>query len=114
MTRPRVTKLATLDQLDGRTAAAKAARALMASISADLGGADQLSAAEKQLVQRSAVTGATLESMEAEWLATGQIDAPTYVALGNAQRRYLETVGLKRRPRDVTSLGEILREKERG
>jgi hypothetical protein len=49
--------------------------------------------------------------MEAAWLAGGQIDAATYTALGNAQRRYLETVGLKRTPHDVTTLCEILKGK---
>jgi hypothetical protein len=39
MTRPLKTKLATLDQLDGRTIAAKQARALMADIESDLGAA---------------------------------------------------------------------------
>jgi hypothetical protein len=112
MTRPRATKLATLDQLDGRTLAAKAARDTIASIASDLGGADQLSTAEMQIIQRAAVTGAILEDMEAQWLSGAPIDAPTYVALGNAQRRYLETVGLKRAPRDVTTLGQILKERK--
>jgi hypothetical protein len=113
MTRRRVTKLATLNQLDQRTSAAKQARALMADIESDLGGADELTAAERQLVQRSAVTGAILESMEAEWLASGQIDAATYIALGNAQRRYLETLGIERRARPVQSLEQYLASKER-
>lgn len=111
MTRPLKTKLATLDQLDGRTIAAKQARALMADIESDLGGRDELSTAELQLIQRAAITGAILEDVEAAWLAGGQIDAATYTALGNAQRRYLETVGLKRTPRDVTTLCEILKGK---
>ena len=51
MTRPLKTKLATLDQLDGRTIAAKQARALMADIESDLGGRDELSTAEFQLIQ---------------------------------------------------------------
>jgi hypothetical protein len=105
-------KLLTIDALDGRTGAAKAARSLMASIEADLGGRDQLSAGELQLIQRAAITGAILEDMEVAWLAGGPIDVPTYVALGNAQRRYLETVGLKRAPRDVTpTLAQYLESK---
>jgi hypothetical protein len=95
-------KLLTLDNLDGRTAAARAARDLMADIESDLGGRDQLSTGELQLIQRACITGAILEDMETAWLAGGLIDVSSYVALGNAQRRYLETVGLKRAPRDVT------------
>jgi hypothetical protein len=111
MTRPLKTKLATLAQLDGRTVAARQARDMMADIEADLGGRDQLSTGELQLIQRAAIIGAILEDMEALWVAGGQIDAPTYVALGNAQRRYFQTVGLKRAPRDITTLGEILKGK---
>jgi hypothetical protein len=107
-------KLLTLDHLDGRTSSARAARDLMADIESDLGGADMISAAERQIIQRAAITGAILESMEAEWLAGGQIDMAVYVPLANLQRRHLEAVGLKRAPRDVTSLGEILRENKRG
>jgi hypothetical protein len=65
MTRPLKTKLATLAQLDGRTVAARQARDMMADIEADLGGRDQLSTGELQLIQRAAITGAILEDMEA-------------------------------------------------
>jgi hypothetical protein len=105
-------RLLTLDAIDGRTSAARSARDMMADIESDLGGRDQCSTAELQLIQRAAITGAILEDMEAQWLAGGPIDAATYTALGNAQRRYLETVGLKRAPRDVTSLGQILKERK--
>ncbi len=49
--------LLTLDAIDGRTSAAKRARELMATIEADLGGADRLSEGSRQLVQRAAVLG---------------------------------------------------------
>jgi hypothetical protein len=106
-------KLLTLDRIDGRTLAAKSVREMMSAIQSDLGGIEQLSTAELQIVQRAAVTGAILESMETEWLSGGPIDAPTYVALGNAQRRYLESVGIKRVPKPVQSLQEYLARKER-
>lgn len=51
-------RLLTLDALDARTAAATAAHQLVATLTADMGGEDQLSAGEKQLVQRAAMTGA--------------------------------------------------------
>ena len=51
-------RLLTLDQIDGRTTAARAARDMMADIESDLGGRDQLSTAELQLIQRAAITGA--------------------------------------------------------
>jgi hypothetical protein len=42
MSRPVKTNLATLDQLDGRTIAAKRARDTISAIEADLGGAENL------------------------------------------------------------------------
>jgi hypothetical protein len=105
-------KLLTLDHLDGRTAAARAARDLMADIEADLGGTDMVSTAEKQIIQRAAIAGAILEDMEATWLAGGPIDVPTYTALANLQRRHLEAVGLKRQPKPVETLQQYLEAKK--
>jgi hypothetical protein len=75
---------------------------LISAIEADLGGADRLSTGERQLIQRAAVTGAMLEDQEARWLSGKDIDPALYAALGNAQRRMFEAVGIKRQPRDVT------------
>jgi hypothetical protein len=52
--------------------------------------------------------------MAATWLATGQLDATLWATLTNVERRLYETIGLKRTPRDVTSLGQILKEATRG
>lgn len=95
-------RLMTLGDLDGRTNAAKAARALIADLESDLGGADRLSAGERALVVRAAVTTAMLEHIEATWLSGGEMDVGAYTALVNVHRRLLTTVGLQRRPRDVT------------
>jgi hypothetical protein len=105
-------KLLTIDDIDGRTSSARAARDLMADITADLGGSDMVSTAEKQIIQRAAITGAILESMEAKWLAGGQIDMAVYVPLANLQRRHLEAVGLKRQPKPVETLQQYLEAKK--
>src|SRR5262245_32415489 len=110
MTRPAKSKLSTLAELDHRTTSARMARNLIADLTSDLGGSDVVSAAERQIIQRAAITGAILEDMEAQWLAGGQIDFAIYLPLANMQRRQLESIGLKRAPRDVTSLGQILRD----
>lgn len=94
--------LLTFDQLDGRTVAAKKAKALIAELESDLGGADRLSAGEREIVQRAALAAAMIEHMEAAWLSGTGLDVTAYNALVNNQRRLLETLGLKRRPRDVT------------
>jgi len=95
-------RLLTLDQLDHRTAAAKRCRDLIGAIELDLGGSDRLSTSERQIIQRAAITGAVLEDIETRWLAGDPIDPALYATLGNAQRRLLETIGLRRRARDVT------------
>lgn len=95
-------RLATLDSLDGRTKAARLARALVDNIESDLGGADCLSAGERQLAQRAGVLAAMLESQEAAWLAGDKFNLTDYLASINAQRRVLESLGLQRRSRDVT------------
>ncbi len=94
-------RLATLDNLDGRTRAARRAHDLIAAIETDLGGADLLSEGERQLVQRAAVLGAFIESCEAQWLSGQPVDLPNYLAAVDRQRRVLTTIGLERRARDA-------------
>jgi hypothetical protein len=91
-----------LNQLDGRTLPAKNARALIAEFESDLGGADRLSAAEREIIKRAALASAMIEHMETAWLAGQPLDVTAYTALVNVQRRLLATVGLERRARDVT------------
>jgi hypothetical protein len=102
----------TLDSLDARTAAAAAVRSLISALSTDLGGEDRLSAGEKELVQRVAMTGAMAADFEAHWVAGQPIEASeftSYLQTVNVQRRVLATLGLQRTPRDVTpSLSEYL------
>jgi|RhiMetdeSRZDD1v2_1073273.scaffolds.fasta_scaffold191120_4 hypothetical protein len=104
-------KLLTIDAIDGRTAAAKAVRDTMAAIDSDLGG--DLTAAQRAIVQRAAVTSAVLEDMASQWLATGQLDAAMWATLSNLERRLYETLGIERRSKDVTpSIDEIAQEIE--
>ena len=103
-------RLLTLDHLDQRTAAAKAARNLVTHLTSDLGGDDQLSAGERELVKRAALCGAIVADFEARWVAGQPVELNEYLAAVNVQRRVLATLGLQRRPRDVTlpSLREYL------
>jgi hypothetical protein len=96
------TKLLTLADLDRRTAAYKRTCAIISSLQADLGGADRLSCAQLQLIQRAAMLGAILEDQESRWLAGEPIDPGAYATLSNAQRRLLADLALERRARDVT------------
>ena len=95
-------RLLTLNSLDGRTTAAKAAAAQIAALESDAGGAERLTAAERALIESAAITGAMVQHVAASWLSGGELDVGAYTALVNAQRRLLVTLGLQRRPRDVT------------
>ena len=95
-------RLLTLDNLDRRTAAYRETRKLIDEIEGDLGGSDRLSTGERQLVQRAAVLGAVLTDTESRWIEGEPVDLTGYCTIVNAQRRVLETIGLRRRSRDVT------------
>jgi hypothetical protein len=101
-TRQGKARLLTLDALDGRTAAYADARRLIETLSSDLGGEDQLSAGEHQLVTRAAMTGAIVADFEARWVAGQPVPLADYLSAVNVQRRVLATLGLQRRARDVT------------
>jgi hypothetical protein len=99
-------RLLTLSDLDRRGHAYRRATALIAALEADAGGADRLSASERVLVQRAGVLAALAEDLETRWLGGKSIDAALLCTLGNALRRQLEAVGLRRAPRDVTPDGD--------
>ena len=95
-------KLLGLADLDQRTGAAKSARALIQAIEEDLGGSDRLTAGERVLAARAGVAAAMCEHQEALWLSGRPVDIASYATLINATARLLRTIGLERRPRDVT------------
>lgn len=104
----RSTSLRTLDDLDGRTRAAKLAQRLVAGLEADLGG--DLTTGQREIVKRVALSGAIVEDLETRWLEGERIDLADYVRVANAQRRLCVTLGLDRVPRDVTGQAiELLR-----
>lgn len=110
-------RLVSMADLDGRTRAARTVRDLITSIETDLGGTDEVSAMQGQLVRRAAVLGALLEDQEATWASGVSIDEASYVTILNAQRRVLHTLGIHRRARKVPqSLKAYItsKDKERG
>jgi hypothetical protein len=107
-TRQGKARLVTLDGLDARTAAAKAARHLIETLSSDMGGDDQLSVGQRQLVHRAALCGAIIADFEARWVAGQTIPLNEYLSAVNVQRRVLATLGLERRAKPVETLAEYL------
>jgi hypothetical protein len=110
MTRPK--RLTTLAELDGRTIAAKQAHATISAIESDLGGAENITTAKRQIIESAAVTTAMVADLGSRWLAGEQIDLALFCTLGNAQRRLFETIGFSRVPKNVTpSVSEYLSQK---
>jgi len=69
----------TLADLDQRTAAYRETVKLIAEMEVDLGGADQLSSGERQLVQRAGVLGAVLSDIETRWISGNSTLVPSKV-----------------------------------
>jgi hypothetical protein len=104
-----------LHDLDRRTAAYRRTVDLIEAIEGDLGGADQLSTGQRQIVQRLGLLCTLSEHLEAKWLAgEGEFDPALYVTISNALKRLFAVIGLERKPRDVMpTLQEYLRARER-
>ena len=102
-----------LDRLDGRTAIAVDMRHRWQQITADLGGEDRLSYAQRSLVERAL----WLE----HWLAVqeraladgdyGAFDAGRWTQACNSLQGILKTLGIERRAKEVTDLQTYLRQK---
>jgi hypothetical protein len=97
------TRLLSLDDLDGRTTAAKSAAALVAGLESDLGGTEAIAIGQRELVKRAALLGAICEDAEVRWLRKEQVDLNIYLSAINTMRRVLTTLGLERHARDVGS-----------
>jgi hypothetical protein len=94
-----------LDGVDGRSPWVRRAKDLIREHLQDLGGPDNVSAAERSIVRRAAVITTELEQLEARFALAGIAnpeDLDLYLRGSNNLRRLLEAVGLRRRPRDVT------------
>lgn len=103
--------------VDGRTAWARRYKDVVALHAGDLGGPDAMSEAEKALVKRAATLVVELERLESRFASAEkpptERELDLYSRLAGGLRRLLETVGLRRRPRDVTpSIGVYLRDLE--
>lgn len=101
-----------LPGVDGRSLWARRFRDVLALHLSDLGGDEACSEAEKAIARRAACLIVELEQMEVRF-ATG--DAPEgeetsgnmldrYQRCANTLRRLLESLGLARRPKDITQV----------
>jgi hypothetical protein len=84
---------------------------------ADLGGHDAISEAERSIARRAATLTVILERLEFDFAADDQASPSAskitqYQQLANTLKRLLESLGLKRRQKDITpSLSDYLKSK---
>jgi hypothetical protein len=101
-----------LPGVDGRSAWVRRCKELIADHIGDLGGEANTSAAERSLIRRASVMTVELERLEVKFATAGEAspdDLELYQRTAGNLRRLLESIGLRRRARDVTpTLGEIL------
>jgi hypothetical protein len=91
------------------TPAAAQFRVLATRMAADLGGVQNLSQGELQLIRRAAMISVQCQLMEQAALAGATLDATVYGHLTGHLTRALRTLGLKRLPREeVPSLQNYL------
>ena len=97
-------------QVDRRTHAGRRFEALIYALVSDLGGPQNTSVAEMELVRRAAAIAVDLAFAEAQAINNNEpLDPHIYHTMADTQRRILQALGLRRRARDVTPrLSDIL------
>jgi hypothetical protein len=88
--------------VDGRTRPAIKFRETAGALASDLGGADQLTRAQMELVRRVSGFAVLGDQIEERLLRGETIEIETYVAIAGTQSRILRTLGLRRVAKDVT------------
>lgn len=97
-------------ELDGRTVSAKYFDRLVTAIENDLAGPDELSSIEKVLVEAYAGAAVTLQHMNS-LIALGEpINIADHSSCVGALVRVATRLGISRRPRDVTTLADYLKQ----
>jgi len=92
---------------DARGGPARRVRTMAMALERDLG--DDLPVARRLLVQRCAVLASLCGHLEATLLNGGTVSIPDYTSMVATLSRLLRTLGLERVPREVTTLGDLLR-----
>jgi len=94
-----------LPGVDGRGPYIRRAKDLINDHLSDLGGSENASTAERSLIRRAAIVTCELEHLERRFVEKGHAEAADlslYLTAANNLRRLLESIGLRRRPRDIS------------
>ncbi len=87
---------------DGSSKWARRYRDIISARATDLGGLEVLTQAQLSLIKRAATMECELEGMEGQLSRGEEISLDLYTRTAGHLRRYCETLGIKRVPRDVT------------
>jgi hypothetical protein len=93
-------RLLTMADVDCRKGPGRRVRSLVRALAQDLAG--DLSTAQRMLVMRVALLEALCTHTEAAILLGQEVSLGDYLQMANTQRRLLQTLGLKRVPKDIT------------
>ena len=109
--RPTKPQLLTRDQLDGRTSAAKLLDRLVTAIEVDLGGSEQLSTIERQLVEAFAGACVTMQHLNTKLALGERIDLAEHAQAVSAMVRVASRLGLQRRAKEIgPNLADVIRQ----
>ena len=95
--------LLSLDALDRRTRPFKRYETIRGAVLADMGGEENVSEVQKQLVSKFATIALQLEIMEAAAIDGNEIDVDLFGRAAGHLRRIAEALGMQRVARDVTT-----------
>ena len=90
------------EPLDGRTLMARVFRDTLDAIVSDLGGRDEITEGAYQLARRAAALSVECLRAETYQAAGRELDIDNYCKAVGALNRALLSLGLRRRPKDVT------------
>jgi hypothetical protein len=93
-------------EADGRTVWSRRFRDLVLGHISDLGGRSILSEAQIALIKRASTLEVELERMEGKLSQGEEVDLDVFGRATGNLRRVLESLGLERRPRDITESDE--------
>src|SRR5262249_25363623 len=94
-----------LSGVDGRSAWVRRAKEVLSELVSDMGGETNISAPERHIARRATTMIVELERLERKFALAGEASADeldVYARIASSMRRLLESIGLRRRPRDVT------------
>jgi hypothetical protein len=92
-----------------RGVVARRFRDIVGLVTSDLGGPEQLSENQRQIIRRIASMSVWCESVEAEMADGKEIDIDKFQRTSNSLRRLCESLGLERRPKPVIDIAQYLR-----